>query len=310
MFWLWFFIAFIALGFICDLIFASVLFEKAFKPKRKHQYFDESYLKDRFIAGNFKPVKEWYESLKPEEVWLTSFDGLKLYGRFFSCPQATRTVILVHGYSSISNRMLELGDFYYHKLQCNVLLIDLRAHGKSEGTYIGLGYYESKDLTQWVEWVEAHHPSDIVLHGFSMGAATVMSVSDHPFKHVILIVEDCGYSSAAHELNYKTKVEAKLPGLIAYPLLTLICRIKAGYWLGYCRPLDHVSQALYPIIFIHGDQDKFVDVKCAATLAEACHSPKELLIVAGAAHTMSYKMATETYQNLIEQTLKKVEKKQ
>lgn len=63
----------------------------------------------------------------------------------------------------------------YYKAGFNILMPDLRGHGDSEGQYTTMGYYESVDVIDWIKEIIKKDPDAlIVLHGISMGAATVM----------------------------------------------------------------------------------------------------------------------------------------
>ena len=116
---------------------------------------------------------------KPEydnEEWdLKAADGLLLKATHFS-PEADsdRWVIVAHGYGCTQQNSWYIAENYllmgYH-----VLTPDLRASGSSEGKYLTMGYKEGEDIAAWARMIAEHHPkARIVLHGVSMGAATVM----------------------------------------------------------------------------------------------------------------------------------------
>lgn len=96
---------------------------------------------------------------------------------------------------------------FFIKEGYNVLSISQRAHNKSEGETISMGYYESDDLLDWIQYIVKRDPDcSIVLYGVSMGAATVMMTlgKDIP-RNIKAAIEDCGYTSAWDEFAYQLK---------------------------------------------------------------------------------------------------------
>lgn len=108
-----------------------------------------------------------------EEVYVTSYDGLKLHATYIPAIKEAgdkkRVVICFHGYTSKS-----LADFigltdYYFKRGFTMLHPDARAHGESEGKYIGFGCLDRKDAVKWIDWVleKCGEDVEIFLHGIS-----------------------------------------------------------------------------------------------------------------------------------------------
>ena len=136
------------------------------------------------------------------DVYLTSFDGLKLHATYFPAingtEQAEKIVICFHGYTGegLSNHMA-IAD-YFLKHGYAMLLPDARAHGESEGEYIGFGCLDRQDALSWIRWTirECGENVKIMLHGTSMGGATVLMASGLELPaNVKGIVSDCGFTS-------------------------------------------------------------------------------------------------------------------
>lgn len=241
--------------------------------------------------------EEWLASADSEEVSIESSDGLTLVGDVFTTDEDSHLwVIAVHGYKGDRDDMYNIASFYALE-GYNVLTPDLRASGESEGTYIGMGWLDRYDLLLWIDYIIDLDPeAEIVLHGVSMGGATVMMVSGEDLPdNVVAIVEDCGYTSVwdifSDELSY-------LFGLPEFPVLyvaNIISGIRAGYTFSEASSLDQVANAEVPILFIHGSEDTFVVTDMVYEVYDACSSEKELLIVEGAGHGESYKLDPELY---------------
>ncbi|WP_138751962.1 alpha/beta hydrolase [Paenibacillus sinopodophylli] len=234
---------------------------------------------------------KWVEAQNYETLRMTTHDGLVLVGYYLAAKTPTTlTVILAHGYSSQGKDMGGIARFYYEKFGYNVLLPDDRGHGSSEGDYIGFGWPDRKDYLQWIQVMleVVGEKAQILLHGISIGGATVMMVSGEELpEQVKVIVEDCGYTSVHDQLLYQLKRIYKLPAFPILPATSLLTRLKAGYHFKEASALKQVAKNKLPMLFIHGAEDRFVPVEMVWPLYEACKADKEILIVKGAGHGMA-----------------------
>ena len=188
---------------------------------------------------------------------------------------------------------------FYHDLGFNVFIVDHQAHGESEGKYIGFGSHESRDAMQWLKFMTDTFGSDIqiILHGVSMGCATVMMMSGNPDlpKNVRFTVADCGYTSPWAEFDYQLK-NAHVP---TSPLLdgaNFFNKHIAKYDFKKVDAVESVSHAQVPMLFIHGTKDDFVPTYMVHELYDACSTDKDLLLVEGAGHAESYPTDSAAYE--------------
>ena len=100
-----------------------------------------------------KERREWMMEQPHEDVWITSHDGLKLHGTYFKGDEGNKAVICFHGYTSEGLNDYGSLSNYYLKHGFRMLLVDLRAHGRSEGEHIGFGNMDRLDGKRWVEWM-------------------------------------------------------------------------------------------------------------------------------------------------------------
>lgn len=263
------------------------------------------------IDSNIKEIQEqtdqWLQMVRQEEAELVSEDGLKLKGDVFWTDSGShKWLIAVHGYTGKRQDMQNVAGFY--GLQgYNVLTPDMRAHGESQGTYIGMGWLDRQDILKWIQYViDLDDQAEIVLHGISMGGATVMMASGEKLPQQVKgIVEDCGYTSVwdifSDELSY-------LFHLPDFPILYAadgIAWLRAGYEFKSASALEQVAKSQVPILFIHGSEDNFVHTDMVYELYDACQAPKELLVIQGAGHGDAYKMDPELYFHTVFSFLEK-----
>ena len=190
---------------------------------------------------------------------------------------------------------------FYHELGFHILLPNNRAHGNSEGEYIGFGWLDRIDCLQWIDTMKLYfHDQDIqiVLHGISMGSATVLMASGEELpSEVKCIISDCGFTSVYEEMKHEMK-RSHIPTVIL-PTATLLSKKRVGYNFKEASTINQVKKSHTPTLFIHGDQDDFVPTYMVYDLYNACQAPKDLLIVEGAKHAESYIVNQELCEKTI-----------
>ena len=228
---------------------------------------------------------------------INSFDNLKLHGyKVLNPNNSNKWVITVHGYTSEGINMSSYAKNYYD-IGYNVLIPDLRSHGLSEGDYIGMGWDDRLDIIDWINTILEYNPNaEIVLHGVSMGAATVSMVSGEDLpSNVKAIVADCGYTSVWDEFAYQLDDLFSLPEFPILNVSSLVAKVRAGYFLGEASTLKQVAKSKTPILFIHGDEDDFVPYYMMEELYNATSSEKEMLTIKNAGHAKASEVDPETY---------------
>lgn len=260
--------------------------------------------KDR-IDLNRKIQKEktssWLNSISKKEINIQSNDKLQLFASEFKLSnESNKWIILVHGYTSEQSSIYDIARHYSDK-GYNVLTPDLRAHGLSEGKYVGMGWLDRNDLLLWIDYLlKNYRNSEIILHGVSMGAATVMMASGENLPtNVKLIVEDCGYTSVWDIFSFKLKLRFNLSTFPVLNAASFITNVRAGYNYKEASSIDQIKKSVTPILFIHGNADEFVPVNMAYKLYDNANINKELIIVDGAGHAESRLADEELYYGSI-----------
>ena len=246
-----------------------------------------------------------YDYKDKEDVFITSFDNLKLHGYILKTENSDKWAITVHGYTNKAESMSAMA-YKYHSLGYNILMPDLRGHGKSEGSYVGMGWHDRLDILKWIDLIiKENKDAKILLHGISMGAGTVMMVSGEELpENVKVIIEDCGYTSAKEQLAYNLKTMFKLPSFPILNFCSLITKIKDNYFISEASAIKQLQKAKVPILFIHGDKDKFVPFYMLDKLYNACSSKKDKLIIKDVGHAKSESLKSDLYWNKVEDFIK------
>ena len=255
--------------------------------------FDEAHQYSR-ICEKYPHITQWVDSIRPlmRDTTIADASGTRLYARYATASrQSNKTAIIIHGYKSNSIAMMHIGYMFHHDFGYNILLPDLRSHGKSDGRYIQMGWRDKDDVRRWIDVATntfGNH-SDIVITGISMGGATTMMISGEELPdNVKCFVEDCGYTSVWDEFKNELSASYHLP---AFPLLYLTSALNKavnGWSFGEASALKAVSNCRLPIMFIHGENDTYVPTPMVNTLYDVKTEPKELYISPGSVHAMSY----------------------
>ena len=229
-----------------------------------------------------------------QEAAIQAVDGLRLWAAVAPGREdCHRWAVCVHGYHDTYESMGAIAK-HYHELGWNVLLPDQRGHGRSEGDYVGWGYDERLDVLSWVNWIVRKDPkAEILLHGVSMGGATVLMATGGVLpKQVKAAVSDCSYTTIEAEIRYllndpHTELPVRLPTWLLFSRLRKTALRRAGFDLRLASPVEAVGRSKTPTLFIHGVDDDLVPASMMDTLYQAARCPKSFLWVPGAGHAAS-----------------------
>lgn len=236
------------------------------------------------------------------DVQIQSHDGIPLVGHWYHNPNAKRIIVAMHGWRSSWLNDFGMISAFLHENECSVLYAEQRAQNNSGGEYITFGLMERYDCAQWVKWVNDQYEEalPVYLAGISMGATTVLMAAGLELpENVRGIVADCGFTSPRAIWKHVAEKNLKISYGLHDTMVERMCRQKIRMGPEEYSTLDAMAVCKVPVLFVHGTDDDFVPVTMTYENYQACAAPKELLIVPGANHGMSYGVDTAAYQKEI-----------
>ena len=306
----------------CGMILAAgeTIFSVTFDSKSRRSVFRN---KPRGTFAQHDPAHQatedtqaqlWFEQTR-HAVQIRSYDGLKLHAWRFdantAAPLPHTYVICMHGYTGGPEEMAPWA-YHYANLGMRVLVPAQRAHELSEGRFVGMGWLEREDLLRWVNSIVASDPdARILLHGNSMGAATILDVcaDSRLARNVVCAVVDSGFSSEYDQMLDSVSAMLHMPKWMAKPMVdcaSLVNRLRLGFGFRQANAIEQLHRTTLPILFIQGDQDDIVSPHMLGRLYAACASPvKARLQVHGAGHTLSLTTDRNLYWSTVDAFLRR-----
>ncbi len=233
------------------------------------------------------------------DLYIESFDELKLHASFIPAREESHDyVILVHG---IWDNHESNGIYARHYIErgFNCLLPDNRGFGESEGAYIGYGLDDSLDILEWISLLRDKDPdARIILHGMSMGAATVLMCSGARLpENVKGIIADSAYTTLREQFaaSYRIVSGSLIPIPLALAISRIVIRIRSGFDINEVSPIEAVKKSVTPILFMHGDNDTFIDPHMCSRLYEAASCPRQYCMILGAGHIAGVVVDPDNY---------------
>ncbi len=194
-------------------------------------------------------------------------------GEFFPVPHQKGVVICAHGFGQNKLQMAPHAALY-RELGFSTVLYDQRRWGESAAPFCSFGWFEADDLVKLAGWAKARCGQDtkIVATGVSMGAVTVMNALSRT-DMIDCAVEDCGFARINEGVRFLYKSLLPVPNPFLRPIL-LHDAHRLGIPMERNDPVASVAQTDTPLLIIHGDKDRAVNVQDAYDISKAVKHPK------------------------------------
>ncbi len=238
-----------------------------------------------------------------EDVYVKSFDHLKLHGRYYENKNSHKVIIMFHGYRGTSRRDFSGAAMYLINKGLNVLLVDERGHGESQGHNITFGKREKKDVLSWINYIkERYHDNvEISLAGISMGAATILFAAQY-IKEPMKLLCDCPYSTEK-EIISETIKKLKLNVKFFYPIVNLVSIIYSRTSLNGDDASKSVKNSNHKVLIIHGDSDTIVPYQFSQRIYLENKEKVRYELFPNTEHGVSYVTDTPRYQKILDDFL-------
>lgn len=214
--------------------------------------------------------------LRPEEVWLTAADGIRLNAYFLPAPQSSKVLLWFHGNAeNIGMGLAQMKSLA--RLGTNILAVDYRGYGKSEGSPDEAGVYRDGEAAYRYLVESRHfHPKNVFIYGHSLGGAVAVETAS---RHECggLIVES-SFTSVPEMARHVYRV----------PLLEYVPRSRFD-------SLAKIVSVRAPVLIVHGTRDPVIPFAMGRRLYEAAREPRFFLAIEGAGHDDPYVVGGEKY---------------
>lgn len=230
-----------------------------------------------------KSLIQYYPGIPYDTVQLTTSKGLKLEAWYLRSDSARGTVILFHGLNSNKGNVLDEA-YEFLSLGYNAMLVDIRAHGNSEGVVNTIGHKESEEVKLAYEYVSGKGEKNIVLWGMSLGAVIISKAiwqyDLQPQKIILEMPFNC--------LQDHIRARARIGGFPGEPFgffVTFWTGLEHGYWGYGHNTVKYVRKIRCPVLLQWGNADEYVLKNETEKIFKAVGSVKKQLIVyEGAGH--------------------------
>ncbi len=233
-------------------------------------------------------------------------DGYVLHGDYSLVKGSKKFCLLCHGHRSSREGALRYS-VLFRELGYSTIIYDQRSHGDNIHKTVTMGYQESKDLSAVIDEVYEKFGKDIYLglQGVSMGAATVLLSTKYQQK-VKFIVSDCSYSYLKDVIRDMIR-RYHLPSKILLPFINFYLKTLYHFSFDDASPINCIASNKIPVLFIHGQDDLFINVKAVEELYEKATSKKELVIFKNAGHASSLTVNRELYKKSLTEFLSSID---
>ena len=231
------------------------------------------YFPPRYPEGFVDPASY---GLRLEEVWIATEDGLRLNAWFLPVPSSPKVLLMFHGNGgNIGYGLRRLQVFA--RLGVNVLALDYRGYGKSEGSPDEAGIYRDAEAAyRYLTEVQGFQPKNMVVYGLSLGGAVAIDLaSRHPCGGLIV---ESSFTSFGEMARRAFRI----------PLLEYVVKSRFD-------SLVKIKNVRSPILIIHGTRDEEIPFAMGQRLYEAAPEPKTFLPVEGARHNDVFEVGGEKY---------------
>lgn len=264
--------------FVPNLIVGYIIYAMHLKRTKPSKWSREcSDPKDPSQLAMYRGGLAWYETVKDKkrDVRILN-EGLNLCGEFFDFGSKT-TAVMIPGRTEGLRYMYYFAK-PYSDLGYNLLCIDQRAHGESDGKYNTVGFEEHKDLLAWVHFLQREcHTETVIFHGICIGSACGLYAitSPHCPDAVKGMVAEGMYPTFWETFkNHMIELKKPLSGL---PYINGWMKVLTGHTMKY-GPAHVIDKLQKPLLMIHSKEDLYSRPEEAQKIYDNCGAQQKRLV--------------------------------
>lgn len=235
------------------------------------------------LSGDWEPA-----GLPVEQVWLRASDGVKLHAWWIAAPGAEVTFVAFHGNAGNITHRADVFQFL-RQLPANVLAVEYRGYGRSEGSPDEAGFYRDAEAA-YDHLVRERKlpPRRIICYGQSLGSAIAADLASK--REVGGLVLEAPFPSAAAVAR---RVYFFLPGLG----LIIRSRFETGAKL---------ARVNAPVLVVHCAEDPVIAFPFGEAVFRQAREPKRFYRLSGYCHEEASLVAPEQYRAQLRDFLKQI----
>jgi len=222
--------------------------------------------------------------LEYEDVSITTGDKVVLHGWYLPIKSTTpkdanQVVLFFHGNAgNISHRGDSLEIF--HRLGLNVLIIDYRGYGKSEGVASEQGFYrDAKAAWQYLIEQRGHQASEVIIFGRSMGGAVAAQLASQVQAGALIL--ESTFSSVKD-----------MAGMVM-PIISKLVYLRYDF-----DTTGTISRVKIPLLVLHSPEDEIVPYSLGVKVYNAANSPRYFYELHGS-HNAGFVQSQPGYEQAI-----------
>lgn len=265
-------------------------------------------------AETFQRCVEWghivedeYHKWPSQEVRIASPFGYELFAIYHPVQGSQKTVVLTHGITWSCYGMVKYAQMFY-KRGFNILIYDLRNHGRSGGNNTTYGFYEKEDLKAVVDWAFSclKEGGIVGTMGESLGAATTLQHAGID-PRISFAIADCSFSEFSELLAFRLKADYHLPPFPLINFANLWVKLLTGMTFSKASPIRYIPKIETPIFFVHGKNDSYIPPKMSIDMYRMkTKGHRKLYLAPNAGHAESYWNNQTEYDQQVEEFLQEI----
>jgi len=207
-----------------------------------------------------------------QDIEFKNDENLTLRGWFFPA-KSDNAIVMVHGITADRREGLRWVKAL-HNAGYNLVLFDLRNHGKSDKAKSGMGYYEKNDVVAAVNFLQSKGFKNIGVFGVSMGASTAIQAMAKDTR-IQAGVFEAAFANLSDELAEIAKRDFGLP---RFPLINAVMWVYSMRLFADANainPEDFIGNiSPRPIFIIHCDNDDYISYHHGQRIFAKAKEPK------------------------------------